>query len=126
MSKFRREGRYFVLKWRDINDAKLPEDLMQALEDISNATLVERIARGKWEPLECVVIESDWDVYETAWKLVELEHERNQLAERNAELVAINEALEKQLGTATPSGERSTPVLSSKRSIDPEEARHPC
>lgn len=40
-----------------------------------------RQARGK-TPLECVVVESDWDCYDAVWKLVELEHDRNELLAR--------------------------------------------
>lgn len=59
---FVREDRYLVIKLKDLQTLK-----RRVLESLLDSMYIE--------PVECVVIESDWDVYEDAWKLVEKEAE---------------------------------------------------
>ena len=73
MSEFVREDRYLVFKHRDLDAlfAIAPESkdtLYRIIKEVKNI----REAHNKL-PLECVVIESDWDCYEKAWELVEEE-----------------------------------------------------
>lgn len=69
MSKFIREHRYYVAKVKDIREYLSSEDeilLINILSRLDHA----RTIHGK-EPLECVVIESDWSEYEQVWKMIE-------------------------------------------------------
>ena len=60
MSEFVRENRYVVIKLSHLNI-----DQREDLEDFIHTFGIN--------PVECVVIERDWSVYEDAWKLVEKE-----------------------------------------------------
>lgn len=58
---FKREERYIVLKLSDMDERQL--------HHIRHVINYEEI------PLkECVVVESDWNIYETVWDLVQLEY----------------------------------------------------
>lgn len=64
-SNFQRERRYHVLKLKDV--AQLPAKHQQRLQQIEQAVFA--IRKGK--PLECVVVESDWPIYEATWQQVQ-------------------------------------------------------
>lgn len=78
--KFEREKRYIVLKIRDV-DALPPGDRAK-LWEVCDLVDFARQHRGK-APLKCVVVESDWRIYDSVWLQVEMEHKIN-----NPELVA--------------------------------------
>lgn len=65
VSEFKREKRYHVLKLSDV--AQLPAKHKQRLQQIEQAVFA--IRKGK--PLECVVVESDWPIYEATWQQVQ-------------------------------------------------------
>lgn len=58
MSNFQREERYIVLKLSD-----LTEDEYNHIEDYIEKCVIER--------RECVVVESDWPIYEQVWNMIE-------------------------------------------------------
>lgn len=62
---FTRERRYLVLKTKDVE--QLPAKHKQRLAQIEQAVFA--IRRGR--PLECVVVESDWPIYEATWQQIE-------------------------------------------------------
>lgn len=68
MSEFKRESRYLVLKLSDV-EAALDDRQKVMLEGLSLTVDSHRISAGK-SPLNAVVIEADWDIYEQAWDLV--------------------------------------------------------
>ncbi len=72
--KFERENRYIVLKIKDV--AKLPIAWQTHLVKVEGMVDGVRRQRGR-DPLECVVVESDWRIYEHVWLQVELEHQVN-------------------------------------------------
>ena len=67
--KFKRECRYGVVKFSDANVALTDSEREQL------ATLMEKVGRSRIEqgkgPLECVVVESDWPIYEITWAAIE-------------------------------------------------------
>ena len=67
--KFKRENRYFVLKFKDIHSI-LDESEHQALHEICNKIELHRLKNDRGA-LECVVVESDWPEYEPTWKAIE-------------------------------------------------------
>ncbi len=69
MSKFKRENRYLVLKRKDIEKYLNREDKMR-LNRISRDIANSRTDDEK-PPLECVVVESDWPIYDSVWAMVE-------------------------------------------------------
>ena len=70
--EFQREDRYYVLKHKDIKAAGLTREEVDAL--ISIASKVENYREAKGLPsFECVVVESDWSIYDIVWGLVETE-----------------------------------------------------
>lgn len=67
---FKREDRYMVLKWSDIERAlNLDEvnDLYKIREKIAKC----RHCNGKMARLKCVVVEHDWPEYEPTWQAIE-------------------------------------------------------
>lgn len=58
MSNFQREERYIVLKLSD-----LTENEYNHIEDYIEKCMIER--------RECVVVESDWPIYEQVWDMIE-------------------------------------------------------
>ena len=76
MSKeFKRENRYLVLKCKDI-DKWLTAEKRESLYAIAKQIADEREAADPWKPsFECVVVESDWSIYEQVWALVQQEAE---------------------------------------------------
>ena len=68
---FKRDDRYLVLKYSDIE--KYLDDDMDRLE---LEVFAEKIANGRMEDgrerlLKCVVVEHDWPEYEPTWKAIE-------------------------------------------------------
>ncbi len=66
---FQREWRYGVIKFSDAI-AALSEQEREQLSILMGKVAEHRISQGK-EPLECVVVESDWPIYEQTWAAVE-------------------------------------------------------
>ncbi|WP_140919058.1 hypothetical protein [Limnobaculum xujianqingii] len=66
---FERENRYLVMKRKDIYQ-HLSAQQRTALDEIGLLIAERRQDYGK-QPLDCVVIESDWPEYETVWKMLE-------------------------------------------------------
>lgn len=66
---FQRECRYGVIKFSDAN-AALTEGEREQLATLMTKVAGHRIEQGK-APLECVVVESDWPIYEATWAAVE-------------------------------------------------------
>jgi hypothetical protein len=58
VSSFKREERYIVLKLSDLTD-----DEYNHIEDYLEKCMIER--------RECVVVESDWPIYDEVWKMIE-------------------------------------------------------
>ncbi|HAO1322228.1 TPA: hypothetical protein IHD35_000547 [Escherichia coli] len=70
----KRENRYYVLKFSDI-DAAIREGFIspEALDGLESAALAVNQVRkqhGKGE-LSCVVVESDWPEHDVVWGLIE-------------------------------------------------------
>lgn len=59
-TKFKREVRYYVVKHKDITPRQ-------------HRLLIDLLSQAGIPTVDCVVIESDWECYEEAWKLVEAE-----------------------------------------------------
>ena len=64
-----REERYVVLKKSDI-EKYLSDETRRDLEQIATCIWASRINDGK-APLECVVVESDWPMYDSTWQNIE-------------------------------------------------------
>lgn len=58
MTEFSREERYIVLKLSD-----LTEDEYSHIDEYIEKCMIER--------RECVVVESDWPIYEEVWNMIE-------------------------------------------------------
>lgn len=92
MSEFTKEDRYLVIKRSDIKSA-LDGEMQSALQHIAQTVEAERSSLGK-PVLECVVVESDWPIYEHVWNMVEAitanyPTELDQLRKDNTELVSV-------------------------------------
>lgn len=66
---FERENRYSVIKWEDAEKYLDPETLYE-FGLIGGAVAAGRLAGGK-QPVECVVVESDWPEYEPTWEAIQ-------------------------------------------------------
>lgn len=66
---FQRECRYGVVKLSDVHEA-LSKGEREQLTALMAKIKEHRLAQGK-APLECVVVESDWPIYEDTWAAVE-------------------------------------------------------
>lgn len=66
---FQKEHSYSVIKFSDA-DAALTEDESEQLADLMAKVEWYSIEQGK-TPLECVVVESDWPIYDATWDAVE-------------------------------------------------------
>ncbi|QDH49049.1 hypothetical protein PHYNN_217 [Pantoea phage Phynn] len=69
-----RELRYDVVKRKDL-EACIAEGVISEEENATLQTILEKLYKhradlGK-EPLECVVVESDWPEYEQVWSMIE-------------------------------------------------------
>lgn len=96
MSKFKRERRYHVLKLADV--AQLPAKHQQRLKQIEQAVFA--IRRGK--PLECVVVESDWPIYEATWQQVQAVAENGPIIrDPNVLISAVCNAVEPSLSDSS-------------------------
>lgn len=69
LKEFVKEDRYIVFKKSDILNC-LTEDEANTIEGIIKKVDTYRKSVGK-DSLKTVVVESDWDMYEAVWKLVE-------------------------------------------------------
>lgn len=67
--KFQRELRYTVLKIADIQEALDPDET-ETLIYLEEKIAAYRQNAGK-QPLECVVVESDWPEYGPTWQAIE-------------------------------------------------------
>ena len=70
-AEFKREERYLVLKISDLKGMVIPEEKINALDQICNAVQLHRLRHGKKQFIKCVVVESDWPEYETVWKMIQ-------------------------------------------------------
>lgn len=64
-----RENRYLVIKCKDAIEA-LTVEQREALSSIAIAVTAHRLNNGK-QPLDAVVVESDWPEYEQVWGMIE-------------------------------------------------------
>lgn len=64
-----RENRYLVIKFKDAIEA-LTVEQREELRRISLAIAAHRLDNGK-QPLDAVVVESDWPEYEQVWEMIE-------------------------------------------------------
>ncbi len=64
-----REDRYLVIKFKDAIEA-LTVEQREELICISLAVTAHRLDNGK-QPLDAVVVESDWPEYEQVWGMIE-------------------------------------------------------
>lgn len=66
----RREERYLVLKLNDIQGALSPreKEILIKLEETIN--LYRKTIKAK-PPVNCVVVEDGWPIYEQTWKMIE-------------------------------------------------------
>lgn len=74
-TNFKREARYLIFKIADMQQY-LNDDQIEYLYTLGNAIQAKRI-NDKRKHLEAVVVESDWDVYDKVWSLVEDEEFRD-------------------------------------------------
>lgn len=68
-ARFEREPRYVVMKLSDVSAALSNSELKQ-LDELMMKVAQFRLKQGK-EPLECVVVEADWPIYEATWDALE-------------------------------------------------------
>jgi hypothetical protein len=68
MSTFNRENRYLVFKISDV-EAALDDRQKGILDGLRMLVARHRESAGK-SPLEAVVVEADWPIYEQAWTLI--------------------------------------------------------
>lgn len=88
MSEFKREERYIVVKLKNIGNAELERKFRHM---ISHELQVPTV--------ECLVVESDWPIYEEAWDMVQRlaegrEQKIDQLQRQNDELNLIKSRYE--------------------------------
>lgn len=105
MSEFKRENRYWVLKLSDVEHLHYKEQ--NKLIRLCNIVASSRFKRGK-PKLECVVIESDWPIYESAWDMVQRYTEgqaqridgfQRRIEKQNAKILRLEDALDKRDGS---------------------------
>jgi hypothetical protein len=66
---FERQERYTVFKKKDIVEFLTAAD-RQTIEKIKEKLHRKRLAAGK-KPLECVIVECDWPMYDEVWRMIE-------------------------------------------------------
>ncbi|EMV2967456.1 hypothetical protein AAB236_005676 [Klebsiella pneumoniae] len=76
MQSFEREARYLVAKIRDV-EAALTDIEKAELHRLMQKVDAYRTDNGK-DPLECVVVESDWPNYQSTWDSVQRAFEAKQ------------------------------------------------
>ena len=69
MSEFEREERYIVIKLKDV-DNYLDDNYKDKLVAVCNE-IADFRSLDNQEPLNCVVIEDDWPMYEDTWKAIQ-------------------------------------------------------
>lgn len=82
MNQFKREKRYIVIKRKDL-------ELLtrEAIEDLENILMAIAIAKqpdldtGAEGEISCVVVERDWPMYETVWKMIQDWHDTQKAKE---------------------------------------------
>ena len=84
MSDFKKEIKYLVLKYKDIEAAGFSDEEKAGMYRLINRVELARAQRGK-PPLECVVVESEWHCYDKVWEMVELEYNQNTAAPKGEE-----------------------------------------
>lgn len=112
MEEFTRENRYIVLKRKDVRGTLTPEELGQ-LNSICDRIEEQRRLLAK-PKLRCVVVESDWKIYNEVWALVQQESEvtlpqqslYERLANQVADLKREKEGLQSELEAARKDTER--------------------
>jgi len=62
MDNFKREERYIAVK-------------LKALDDVDIFQLKSYLCENNIPTTECVIVESDWDIYEAVWNMVEASSE---------------------------------------------------
>jgi len=89
MSKFKQENRYVVLKTTDI-DGTLTSYEKNTLKAICLHIEARRKHAGK-SVLECVVVESDWPIYEQTWDEVQrlVEGRASKTEDQQKEIAAL-------------------------------------
>lgn len=92
MSDFQREQRYIVIKLKDLDS--LDNSMRDAFLDLCDRIEGSRLEAGK-RPLQCVVIEDDWNCYEQAWELVEREFNAHNGATPKTEQAAPADLVER-------------------------------
>lgn len=85
MNDFKKEIKYLVLKYKDIEAAGFSDEEKVDMYRLINRIELARAQRGK-PPLECVVVESEWHCYDKVWEMVELEYNQNTSAMVGKEL----------------------------------------
>lgn len=118
-SKFKRENRYHVLKSKDVE--QLPAKHKQRLAQIEQAVFAVR----KGKQLECVVVESDWPIYEATWQQVQAVAENGPIIrDPNVLISAVCNAVEPSLSDSTlEDAARRVRSLSVHGGLTEEEAR---
>lgn len=91
---FERENRYFVFKRSD----HTPEAIA-TLEHLAKTRDRIREMMGK-QPLECVVVESDWPEYETVWDMIQGRVEGEQAERIHCDMVRENNRIAEQANAA--------------------------
>lgn len=66
----RREERYLVLKLDDIKRALSPQEKETLIELEETINLYRKTIKAK-PPVNCVIVEDNWPIYEQTWKLIE-------------------------------------------------------
>ena len=65
--EFKREERYIVFKMSDLGNSLKGDEIRRLAREYAE----QRRLKGK-DPLECVVVESDWPEYEPTWRAIEV------------------------------------------------------
>lgn len=65
-NNFKREDRYIVFKVSDLGNSLKGDEIRRLAREYAE----QRRLKGK-EPLDCVVVESDWPEYEPTWRAIE-------------------------------------------------------
>lgn len=66
---FKKEIRYIVAKVKEV-EAALDYEELRELSNLLEKVKAYRVTQGK-TPIECVVVESDWPMYDTTWDTIE-------------------------------------------------------
>jgi len=69
MKNFEREEKYLVFKIKDLE--KLEGASQRFLRDIASMVNMNRHVKEGKDPIECVVVEHDWPMYEDVWSMIQ-------------------------------------------------------